>query len=94
MKLRSATEENALLKFHNNRLTKKVDILQTKITEVDLPPLLDTPLIFLPARTILRGLHLVQFWRKSRIVAKEERVAGGDDGTWCKDTRKWYSIDT
>ena len=36
MKLRSATEENALLKFHNNRLTKKVDILQTKITEVDL----------------------------------------------------------
>ncbi len=33
-KLRAATEENSLLKFHNNRLTKKVEALQKRLTDV------------------------------------------------------------
>jgi len=38
-KLRSALEENNLLKFHNNRLTKKVEALQKRFEEASSPPL-------------------------------------------------------
>jgi predicted nuclease with TOPRIM domain len=49
-KMRSAVEENNLLKFHNNRITKKVEALQRRFKEVRLPHTHTHTLSLLPTR--------------------------------------------
>jgi hypothetical protein len=96
-KLRSAVEENNMLKFHNNRITKKVEALQRRFKEVPparhrrfaCPPALITAACPAPQAGRANGKSgLVQFWHQGGAGQEEGGATGRQDRPRKQDTRE------